>query len=280
MRFKIFFILIIFSENLFAQSQQLNFQFEHLTEANGLSNNHVQCIFKDSKGYLWFGTEDGLNQFDGNELKILKHQNSSENSLVGNNIKQIAEDKNHHLIICAFGNGISMKSANSNSFKNFTDKNKLASPNDVHFIQDGNKRKWVGDLVYLYEVKNDTNFVLKKKFDGIITNFINFQNQLYISTFKGLYVYNSNADSFKLIPETKNILCANFCQIDENTLAVGTYRNGLFIFDRQHHQSFHFLKDNAIETIQKVKFKNHYQLWIAEGNSLLIADLNKPLHTI
>ncbi len=81
MRWKIFFILIVFSKKLFAQNQQNDFHFEHLNETNGLSNNHVQCIYKDSKGYLWFGTEDGLNRFDGNEFKVFKHQFFQNNSL-------------------------------------------------------------------------------------------------------------------------------------------------------------------------------------------------------
>ena len=42
-----------------------NYQFRHITSSDGLSCNHVLCMLEDSRGYMWFGTEYGLNRFDG-----------------------------------------------------------------------------------------------------------------------------------------------------------------------------------------------------------------------
>lgn len=46
-------------------SQQLNLEFNTLTNRDGLSNGQVNCILQDNRGYMWFGTQSGLNRYDG-----------------------------------------------------------------------------------------------------------------------------------------------------------------------------------------------------------------------
>ncbi len=53
----------------FASAQFSNMHFEHLTIEDGLSSNSVQCILRNSKGYLWLGTDRGLNKYDGVKIK-------------------------------------------------------------------------------------------------------------------------------------------------------------------------------------------------------------------
>ena len=65
-----------------AISQETQYRFSHLDTKDGLSNNQITCILKDSKGFIWFGTMSGLNRFDGNGFKIFKsnvHDSSSIN---------------------------------------------------------------------------------------------------------------------------------------------------------------------------------------------------------
>ena len=58
-----------------------SYQFKHFNINNGLSQNTVSSIFQDKQGYMWFGTKDGLNRFDGESFKIfrLSSENNSEN---------------------------------------------------------------------------------------------------------------------------------------------------------------------------------------------------------
>jgi signal transduction histidine kinase/ligand-binding sensor domain-containing protein/DNA-binding response OmpR family regulator len=70
-----------------------DFSFTRIDVNQGLSNNLVQCIYKDSKGYVWFGTNSGLNRYDGYSFKIFRHIPSDPNSLVDNRIRGIFEDK-------------------------------------------------------------------------------------------------------------------------------------------------------------------------------------------
>ncbi|HDS06724.1 MAG TPA: histidine kinase, partial [Bacteroides sp.] len=56
-------ILVCFAPT--ADAQKKNFRFNYYTSEDGLSQNMVDCIFQDSKGFMWFGTWNGLNRFDG-----------------------------------------------------------------------------------------------------------------------------------------------------------------------------------------------------------------------
>ena len=67
--------LIIYSfsfTNLFSQS----LHFQNLTVKDGLSNNKINAILQDKIGFIWLGTEDGLNRFDGYSFKIFRNNPS------------------------------------------------------------------------------------------------------------------------------------------------------------------------------------------------------------
>ena len=67
-------------------------RFTHLTTRDGLANAHVEVIFQDSRGFMWFGTRDGLSRFDGYRFTTYRHDPDNANSLGGNTIYDIVED--------------------------------------------------------------------------------------------------------------------------------------------------------------------------------------------
>lgn len=67
-------------------------KFNHLTIDNGLSNNDVNTLIQDSNGFMWFGTEDGLNRFDGYNFKVFRNNSSDSTSISDNSIWAIMED--------------------------------------------------------------------------------------------------------------------------------------------------------------------------------------------
>src|SRR5882672_10817832 len=70
---------------------------KYLGIEQGLSNNAVTCIFQDHNGFMWFGTYDGLNKYDGSGFKIFRNKFRDSNSLVNNWIFAINEDANNNL---------------------------------------------------------------------------------------------------------------------------------------------------------------------------------------
>jgi len=73
-------------------SAQYHFSFSHYTSDNGLSQNSITAMMKDQKGYLWFGTRDGLNKFDGYNFKIYNSKSDQKLSVLSNRILAIKED--------------------------------------------------------------------------------------------------------------------------------------------------------------------------------------------
>src|SRR4051794_1308737 len=94
----LFAITLIFGcANTFAQSSQ--YRFSHLDISNGLSHNQVNCIFKDSEGFMWFATASGLNRYDGYTFKVFKHDANNKNSISDDFINKIFEGPDKKLWI-------------------------------------------------------------------------------------------------------------------------------------------------------------------------------------
>lgn len=93
MRLKKNLFAIFFFHTLVCCAQNYPLHFENYTTANGLSNNNVTCFYQDNKGFLWIGTEFGLNRFDGNFFKIFYNNPIDSNSISGNYIIDILQDE-------------------------------------------------------------------------------------------------------------------------------------------------------------------------------------------
>ena len=111
-----------FLKNIFICFILFNFQFcfgqtyvsKHYNTSDGLPSNEVKCIFKDSRGLMWFGTTNGLSYFNGKVFKVF----TTDDGLIGNNIWDIVEDKDHNLWISCYGKGLSK--FNGNTFTNYS----------------------------------------------------------------------------------------------------------------------------------------------------------------
>jgi len=95
MRNRIFFLVIVtiasHSAGLLAQPHAL--EFERISLEQGLSQSVVTCILQDRKGFMWFGTMDGLNKYDGYGFTVYKHDAQDDNSLSDNSITALYEDR-------------------------------------------------------------------------------------------------------------------------------------------------------------------------------------------
>lgn len=92
---KLFILILLLLFALNSKAQQ--FEFSHLNNTNGLSNNQVEAIFKDSRGFLWFGTNMGLNRYDGINFKTYIHQKGNRRSPSFDRFSRIQEDINGNL---------------------------------------------------------------------------------------------------------------------------------------------------------------------------------------
>lgn len=71
--------------------------FEHLTTEDGLSHNYVQSIYQDKDGFIWLGSDNGLNRYDGQRIDIFS--TNTQPTLGGNKIRRIIQDRDKNLWI-------------------------------------------------------------------------------------------------------------------------------------------------------------------------------------
>ena len=107
------FILFTFNFDLFAQQDSV--VIAHLSTKDGLSNNQVHCIIQDSYGFLWIGTTDGLNRYDGYEFVVYRNKILDSTSLSSPSILSIVEGKNGDLWIGTY-NGLNRYHRLSDTF--------------------------------------------------------------------------------------------------------------------------------------------------------------------
>jgi two-component system sensor histidine kinase ChiS len=120
---------------LHGQNQAL--KFKHLLLENGLSQSSVTCILKDSRGLMWFGTEDGLNKYDGSNFTVYRHLSTEKESLSSSYINAISEQEDGFLWI-ATSNGLNYFNPDNEKFTRYLhDPNnpKSLSHNNVNALQ-------------------------------------------------------------------------------------------------------------------------------------------------
>ncbi len=91
MRLKFAILLLVFSVQMNISAQQSSYIFSQIDIFSGLSNNQVNAIFKDDKGFMWFGTMAGLNRWDGYKFRIFKHELRDSTSINDDFITKIVQ---------------------------------------------------------------------------------------------------------------------------------------------------------------------------------------------
>ena len=149
----IVFLLIIFSLLLISKisfSQNGEIQFEHISIEQGLSSSLVNCLLQDSSGFLWIGTRDGLNKYDGYDFTTYHYDPGKHNSLSNNNVTSIYIDKTGVLWIGTKEGGLNKFNKATGTFKHY--KHNTNDPNNLshNFVtcisEDNTGGLWIGTL--------------------------------------------------------------------------------------------------------------------------------------
>src|ERR1700759_2438632 len=109
-------LLLLLFAVLTGQAQPVNLRFDHLGAEAGLSQSNITCILQDSRGFMWFGTRDGLDRYDGYEFTVYKNTPNDPKSLSNNFITDITEDAKGDLWIATWGGGVCRYSRTQDRF--------------------------------------------------------------------------------------------------------------------------------------------------------------------
>ena len=131
-----------------------------ITIADGLSNNSVTAIFQDNYGFLWIGTKDGLNRYDGYEFVTYRHNPSQKHSISGNHIQCLLQDKNNNLWIGTRNSGLSRLDYSTGKFTSYLAQSKknnsLPENNVLGLLVDDSGDLWVKTQSYLSAFLGDS----------------------------------------------------------------------------------------------------------------------------
>ena len=279
-------------------------RFQHITVKDGLSQSSVHHILQDKKGYLWFCTEDGLNRYDGYNIKIYKHNPNNLNSLTSNYVFTAYED-NSGFIWFGTDGGLTRFNPINEQFTQFafnpTDSTGLSGNYVLSIYQSHQKSNvlWVGTNVGLNKLILDNQgfptSIIHYKYNSKETNCISnntvsaitgdSSGKLWIATVDGLNRFNPTTEKFKWYkndPQNPNSLCNNLIldlYLDgSGVLWIGT-NNGLdkllpenmngdfpaFIHYKNDPKNLNSLSDNQITSIYETKSGI---LWVGTFNGL------------
>ena len=229
-----FFLLVIVLNTPFLFAQDLNFY--HYGLEDGLSQETIRCVLKDTNGFLWLGTQDGLNRFDGTSFTVYKNQNKDSLTISGNFINTLIEDNDGNIWVGTNDNGISIYDARLNIFKtssiqkgNCTSLSKMSSGTIIATIL--NK-----GIVLFDKAKEKYSFREIPEINGEKLQF-NFsfvvKDILYVSTqdgrlFVSKNILNKNI-TFEEILLNKPVGNINTLFVDKDDIWLGT-TDGLFVY--------------------------------------------------
>jgi signal transduction histidine kinase/ligand-binding sensor domain-containing protein len=227
-----------------------NIKLKKLSVEDGLSNSYVNCLLQDKVGFIWFGTDDGLNRYDGYEIKVYRNITEDSSSLSNNIIWSLFEDHSGNL-------WIGTKGGKLNRYDPFLDRFE-------HCDIDSNA---TGELTITYIFEDSNNFI-------------------WIGTYRnGLYRFDQSQNKFdhwKNNSDSKKVLSGNFVIsiIEDNykNIWIGTY-DGLDKYNPDSPQNpftqfYNYsensdnLTNNPIWYLSKSSFFNN-SIWIGSLNGLI-----------
>lgn len=143
-----------------------NIEFSSLNNRDGLSNSQVNAILKDKTGYVWFGTQSGLNRFDGFRMKTFLYSATNQTSLANNYVDELQED-NEGKIWVHTSVGYCVYDPTTEQFDRKPEvwlKTINVEGVPQRLLVDSQKNMWIqvwGKGLYYYNVKNETTYLFK-----------------------------------------------------------------------------------------------------------------------
>ena len=215
-----------------------NFNFKNITIEDGLSQSTVKTIYQDIKGYIWVGTDAGLNRYNGYEFKQYKHDEYNKNSISHNYIIDITEDKNGHIWVSTIS-GLTRIDTDKDEIKNYyseKDNGNLLDSNRWRLLTSKEGKLIVFGIngVNLYDEEKDTFNSIALKENNLNTAVIYSEEEdsnghIWVGTDKGLVELDKNLNLIKSYEDTiGEVEVYNIYDDLKGNLWVCTLGNGLF----------------------------------------------------
>ncbi|MGD8781708.1 MAG: two-component regulator propeller domain-containing protein [Ignavibacteria bacterium] len=240
----IFFLLIPL---VCLKAQYRNLNFEHITTNDGLSKSSITCILQDEQGFMWIGTFNGLNRYDGYNFTIYLYNQNDPKSITHNFISSIIEDHEGQLWV-GTSDGLNRYNRSTDSFQHYRSKegdSSSISDNQIETIfEDSKQRLWVGTRnggLNLFDRESETfkRYVYNKEnscglsSNSVRTIFEDSDGNIWLGHRNGaIDILGKNRETFTqfLYKGTKltNSVILSFVETRDNNIWIATQGDGLF----------------------------------------------------
>jgi streptogramin lyase/DNA-binding CsgD family transcriptional regulator len=257
---KMVFLIQIFTFSNISSQHISAFNFDHLTIEEGLSHNTILSLEQDRNGYIWIGTQNGLNKYDGYTFDLLLSLNNDEDidGFIGKNISALFEDSNGNLWVGTKRWGINFKPRESNRFVNLSKSEAFFAIWDTEissFYEDKEGNIWIATIgkgLLKYDpktklsasytssnsdLKSNTIFEVLEDNDGLIWIASEGPGILSLSPFNGGITQYYGADSEN--PAIDGYRKSLFLDGDElwiGTEGTGVYRMNIYTKIYKHYK--------------------------------------------
>ena len=295
-------VFLFLSTKIYAQ--EINFK--HLSGNDGLSQNFVSCILQDQKGFMWFGTKDGLNRYDGYNFVVYQNDPFDTTTISDNFITSLFEDSRGYIWVGTLNGGLNCFERTTEIFHHISYSSPASAVYNSEEIksitEDSSKNIWIatrGEGVFklTLDKKNSFEFKYKQfsfqpnKADGISSNivstlFFDSKGILWLGTLNGLDKFDAGNESFvhyqfpiKNPKAPDNDFENTVYSIHESSngnLWLGTL-SGLVEFNRQaesykffphHYDVYRYGWGNIIQIVEDASGK----MWLATSGELMRFD--------
>ncbi len=263
--------------------------FKRIDQSNGLSSNRITGIIKEKNGFVWIGTGNGLNRYDGKEFKTY---NSNNSSLKSNNISDVLLDKKGRIWVATLGGGLNLYDYLSDDFivykKKSNDLTSLPSNQLYKLFEDSNENLWIGSEKGLCLFAEESNVFIpyhqqlsshSLSQNSVTSIFESNDGNLWIGTFgAGLNKFSISNKTFKEIESDDRIFedfIHTISKLNEETLLIGTSGNGLLKFNLKTEKLSNFFSgslslNKEIKIVRSLYTDKQNNLWVGtDGNGVI-----------
>ncbi|WP_457289715.1 two-component regulator propeller domain-containing protein [Pedobacter sp. UYP24] len=275
-----------------AQGQTRQIHFNHLDSRNGLSENNVNCILQDSRGFIWIGTRDGLNRFDGTNFKIFRHKHKDNSTLSNDFVTDLAEDHLGNIWIGTNEGGLNKYDRKQNRFYSYehdeAKKNSIAATRINTIAVADDQTIWLGTTNGLdhFDPKTGTAIHYQTSAadpksinsNAVTALLVDSQHRLWAGTQYGLGLFDSKTNSFHrfIADNSKGAISGNgvtsIFEDSKKRIWIGTYDFGLNLFEEStntfrmfRHQAGQ-VNSLAHDDVKTISEDNSGNLWIGTEN--------------